>query len=202
MAAHVNGRIPTAPSAAQAEQSLARRTTKWWLTPPGFTGDVGHDDHLKTEFARKLLGLFESETAGTDCGWWETRTADVLIEIARAGPLVVALAGIAAVLRDGDDPDIVTGGTRPQAAFEVAQEWVDAGIPPGEVAGWLWAGCWRAAAARRMIDAGLKPSGLLDERGRPAHWVEAPNGEEMPLAQAVAEEFETVAAAVRKVNGQ
>jgi len=163
---------------------------------------VGHNDHLKTEFARKLLGLFEGETAGTDCGWWETRTADVLIEIARAGPLVVALAGIAAVLRDGDDPDIVTGGTRPQAAFEVAQEWIDAGIPPGEVAGWLWAGCWSAAAARRMIDAGIEPSGLLDERGRPAHWVEAPNGEEMPLAQAVAEEFETVAAAVRTVNGQ
>jgi hypothetical protein len=163
---------------------------------------VGHTDHLKTEFARKLLGQFESDTGGSDCGWWDTRTADVLIEIARAGPLVVALAGIAAVLRDGGDPDIVTGGTTSEAAFEVAQEWVDAGIPPHEVAGWLWAGCWSAVAARRMVDGGLRAACLLDERGRPAHWIEAPNGEEMPLAQAVAEEFETVAAAVRRVNGQ
>jgi hypothetical protein len=165
-------------------------------------GVVGHTDHLTTEFARKLLGQFEGDTGGSDCGWWDTRTADVLIEIARAGPLVVALAGIAAVLRDGGDPDIVTGGTTAESAFEVAQEWVDAGIPPHEVAGWLWAGCWSAAAARRMVDGGLRPASLLDERGRPAHWIEAPNGEEMPLAQAVAEEFETVAAAVRRVNGQ
>ena len=190
------------PIAEQTENTQIPGITKDWLTGPGFNGVVGHRDHLTTEFARKLLGQFETETAGTGCDWWKTRTADVLIEIARAGPLVVALAGIAAVLRDGDDPDIVTGGTSPEAAFEVAQEWVDAGIPPGEVAGWLWAGCWSAAAARRMVDGGLRPAGLLDERGRPAHWVEVPNGEEMPLAQAVAEEFETVAAAVRKVNGQ
>jgi hypothetical protein len=53
-----------------------------------------------------------------------------------------------------------------------------------------------------MADGGLRPRRLLDAEGRPAHWVEVPNGEEMPLAQAVAEEFETVDAAVRKVVGR
>jgi hypothetical protein len=163
---------------------------------------VGHKDHLKTEFARKVLGQLEVETNGGGTGWWDTRMADVLIEIARAGPLVVALAGIASVLRDGEDPDIVTGGTSAESAFEVAQEWVDAGVDPREVCGWLRAGCWSASAARRMIDGGLRPALLLDDRGRPAHWVEVDNGQEMPLAQAVAEEFETVGAAVRRVTGR
>jgi hypothetical protein len=202
MAAHDNGGSPVVPIAEQAEKPQLPGVTKDWLTGPGFNGAVGPKDHLKTEFARKVLGQLETETAGTGCGWWDTRMADVLIEIARAGPLVVALAGIAAALRDGEDPDIVTGGTSPEAAFEVAQEWLDAGIQPSEVGGWLRAGCWSAAAAKRMVDGGLRPARLLDDEGRPAHWVEVPNGEEMPLAQAVAEEFETVATAVRTVTGR
>jgi hypothetical protein len=202
MAAHDNGHPPARAIADQAEKQQLPGLTKDWLTVSGFNGVVGHKDQLKTEFARKVLGQLQTETAGTDCGWWDTRMADVLIEIARTGPLVVALAGIAAALRDGGDPDIVTGGTTAEAAFEVAQEWIDAGIEPGDVAGWLRAGCWSAAAARRMADAGLRPDRLLDDDDRPAHWVEVPNGEEMPLAKAVAEEFTTVAAAVRRIVGR
>ena len=93
MAAHDNGPPAPAPSRERAEKQQLPGITKSRLTGLDFNGVVGHNDHLQTEFARKLLGLFESETGGSDCGWWETRTADVLIEIARAGPLVVALAG-------------------------------------------------------------------------------------------------------------
>jgi hypothetical protein len=47
-----------------------------------------------------------------------------------------------------------------------------------------------------MVDRGLRPGRLLDGDGRPLHLVEVPNGEEMPLARAVAEEFVSAGDAV------
>src|SRR4029450_13250784 len=101
MAAHDNGHPPARAIADQAEKQQLPGLTKDWLTVSGFNGVVGHKDQLKTEFARKVLGQLQTETAGTDCGWWDTRMADVLIEIARTGPRVVALAGIGAGRGDG-----------------------------------------------------------------------------------------------------
>jgi hypothetical protein len=150
---------------------------------------VRRNEHLKTVFAQQVLGRLVGDATTTDDDWWDTPTAALVDEIARAGPLMVALAGISSVLREGGDPDVVTGGTGPEAALAVAQEWVDAGIDPRDVGCWLRAGCWNAGAARRMVDRGLWPGRLLDDGGRPLHVVEAPNGEEMPLARAVAEEF-------------
>jgi hypothetical protein len=157
---------------------------------------VRRSEHLRTVFARQVLGRLVGDTTGSDDDWWDTPTADLVDEIARAGPLMVALAGISSVLREGGDPDVITGSSGPEAALAVAQEWVDAGIDPREVACWLRAGCWSAHAARQMVDTGLRPGRLLDDHGRPLHLVEVPNGEEMPLARAVAEEFVSAGDAV------
>jgi hypothetical protein len=108
---------------------------------------------------------------------------------------------IAQVLREGHDPDIVVGATNAEAAFAVAQEWVDAGIDPIGVVGWLRAGCWKPTAARAMTDAGLRPWRLLNQAGAPRHWIEITTAaiEQIPLARAVAEEFLSTEQAIQIV---
>lgn len=151
------------------------------------------------------LGAVENILRGLDLtgkggGWWNTPTAAMLIDLAKAGPIVVALAGIAEVLREGEDPEWAVGGLTATAALSVAQEWLDAEIEPPEVSGWLRAGCWNPRAARQMTAVGLRPSRLLDHEGRPAHWVQAANGERMSVALAVADDWFSASEAVRVVT--
>lgn len=143
--------------------------------------------------------LRELDRTSRSGGWWNTGTAAVLVDLARSGPFVVALAGIAEVLREGEDPEWAVGDVTAAAAFGVAQEWLDAGVEPTEVAGWLRAGCWNPKIARQMEVVGLSPSRLLDDEGRPVHWVEATNGERMSVALAVANDLMAVADVVRVV---
>ena len=151
-----------------------------------------------TTFVTNLLQELERASGGGS--WWTTSTATVIVNVAQSGPLILALAGIAQALRDGDDPEWVVGGASPLAAFAVANEWIDAGINPAEVNGWLRAGCWDPKAARSMVDVGLRPAHLLNDAGEPAHWIEATNGERMSVALAVADAFMTVEKAMRVVT--
>src|SRR5262249_37671386 len=66
MGGHPNGRHRWAPSEREAaDLDFPRifndfpRFTKQWLTGLFFDVTVGHKDHLKTEFARKVLGQLE-----------------------------------------------------------------------------------------------------------------------------------------------
>lgn len=166
---------------------------------------MGEHTNAKTAGAGFLLGVIDrlrQETYGDSRPWWETPTAEVIVDLAKAGPFVSALAGIAAVLMEGEEPMWVVGGTTASAAFAVAQEWLDAGVEPSEVGGWLRAGCWDSKAARQMVEVGLRPGRLLDENGKPAHWIEASSGENMPVALAVADSFLTPEQAVRVVVGR
>lgn len=144
--------------------------------------------------------LTELDRASGEGSWWNTPTAAVIVDLAKAGPFVTALAGIAEVLRAGEDPEWAVGGVTASAAFTVAQEWLAAGIEPREVGGWLRAGCWDPKAAKRLVDVGLRPFRLLNDDGRPAHWVEAANGEQMSVALAVADGFMSAEEAVRVVT--
>jgi hypothetical protein len=144
--------------------------------------------------------LTELDRSSRGGPWWNTPTAAVIVDLAKAGPFVTALAGIAEVLRAGEDPEWAVGGVRATAAFTVAQEWLSAGVEPSEVGDWLRAGCWDPKAARRMVDVGLRPFRLLNEDGKPAHWIEAGNGAEMSLALAVADGFMSPEDAVRVVT--
>ena len=51
-----------------------------------------------------------------------------------------------------------------------------------------------------MVDVGLRPFRLLNEDGKPAHWIEAGNGAEMSIALAVADGFMSPEDAVRVVT--
>jgi hypothetical protein len=151
----------------------------------------------------RFLDQLDMEAA-VGCGWWETDTAGLVLGFLSVGPTVVVFTAIAGLLRDGQDPDVVVGAGTANAAFAVAEEWLDADIEADQVAWWLRAGCWKPAAARALTDAGLRPWRLLDDDGRPLHWIDipTPNGEQVPLARAVAEEFVAVETAVTIVIEQ
>lgn len=155
---------------------------------------------LESPARRSLLGQLLDEAGDLDRDWWHTWTADALIDFAPIAPLVEVLAGIATAVRDGGDPDVLIGGSTPEGAFGVADEWLAAGVPAGDVADWLRSGCWSPGAARQLAEAGIGPRALLDDNGRPLHLVEAPDGEQLPVARAVTEELYTVAAAVELVS--
>jgi hypothetical protein len=154
------------------------------------------------DFAASLARQLEGETESLGLPWWETRTAAVLVDVARSRSLIVVLGGIAEVLQEGLDPLWVVGDQDPKAAFEVALEWLAAGVEPSEVAGWLRAGCWDPRAARRMADAGIRVSELLDEAGRPRYPVDIGPDGELPLALAVADTYLSVEDAARLVHGE
>jgi hypothetical protein len=158
------------------------------------------DRHHRPGSVDRLLDQLDMEAA-VGCGWWETDTAGPVLSLVSTGPPATVLTSIAQLLREGHDPDIIVGTGSANAAFAVAQEWLDAGIDPDQVAWWLRTGCWKPATARALSDAGLRPWRLLDDDGRPLHWtdVPTPDGEHMPLARAVAEEFVTVETAVKIV---
>jgi len=148
----------------------------------------------------KVIQDLDYVTSGGD--WWSSPTAIVVVALVDAGPLATALAHIAEVLQAGEDPMWVVGGVTAKEALAVAQEWLDAGVDGSEVGDWLRAGCWDPGAARRMVDAGLHPWRLLTNGGEPAHWIEAPNGETMSLAAAVADSYLTAREAVRVISGR
>jgi hypothetical protein len=149
----------------------------------------------------RLLDQLDMEAA-VGCGWWETDTAALVVGLMSVGPVVAVFAAIAQLLRDGHDYEVLVGDMTARAAFAVGQEWIDAGIDPSEVQGWLRAGCWKPTVARAFADAGFRPTHLLGE-DRPLHWVDVPtpDGEQVPLLRAVAEEFVTVETAIRLIVG-
>lgn len=53
------------------------------------------------------------------------------------------------------DNDFACGGYSPR---EIAQEWIDEGFTPNKVVDWLWAGCFTAASARELAEAGITPN--------------------------------------------
>src|SRR5262245_2475243 len=74
MAPHPNGRPSPAPKAPSRAHLPRRRRNYRALprnrsTPDGFNGAVRHEHHLKTEFARKVLGQLEAETSATGGCW-------------------------------------------------------------------------------------------------------------------------------------
>jgi hypothetical protein len=144
--------------------------------------------------------LQELNQTGAGGGWWNTPTAAMLIDLAKAGPFVVALAGIAEVLRSGEDPDWAVGGITAAAAFSVAQEWLDSGIEPADVAAWLRAGCWDPRAASQLVVLGVRSDRLIDESGKPRHWVKTASGEEMSVALAVADNWISAREAARAIG--
>lgn len=136
----------------------------------------------------------------TGLDWWETCTASVLVDAANSWPTTIVFAAVAQLLRDGLDPEWVSGGRSPAAALAVAREWLEVGVEPSEVAGWLRAGCCDAPTAVKLANAGVRPVRLLDDAGRPLHWVEVRDGQRVPVAQAVAEWDLPIEEAVRIVT--
>ena len=144
----------------------------------------------------QILDQIDMEAA-VGCEWWDTDTTSLVIGVIAAGPAMTVFTTIARRLRDGEDPDVIVGDSTASAAFAVGTEWTDADIDPSDVEGWLRAGCWKPTVAKTLTDAGLQPRHLLGETGRPLHWIDVPtpDGEKMPLARAVTEEFLSAQAA-------
>jgi hypothetical protein len=162
-----------------------------------FTGNV--EDQSSPDFTASLARRLKGDTEVLSCDWWETETAAVIVDLGRSGSFIVALAGITEVLREGADPEWVVGTAHAPAAFKVAQEWVEAGVEPSDVAAWLRAGCWDARAARRMADAGIQVDQLLDDEGKPLHLVDVGPEGDVPLALAVAENYLAVEEAAERI---
>lgn len=135
--------------------------------------------------------------------WWNDRRWCEHVADHPYDTLVVAMAGLAARLRRGDDPAWVVGDTTAKAAFDVAGQWLDACIPPMDVALWLAAGCNRPASARLLVYVGVYPQVLLDDRGEvaPRAFVDL-DGRRISVALAVAEGLLTPTEAARIVRGQ
>jgi hypothetical protein len=153
----------------------------------------------RSNTSERVVRQLDRDTKKLRCDWWETETASVIMDLAKAGPFHVVLSGLAEAIRETEDPLWVIGGTTAAQAHAVAWEWLDAGIDPHEVTSWLRAGCWDPKAARSMVEEGLSPARLLDDDGEPLDWVEGSNGDLIPLAMAVADDHLTAADAVKAV---
>jgi hypothetical protein len=107
-----------------------------------------HTHTTPSNFMAGVSDRLQHETYDDSRPWWETPTAEVIVDLAKAAPFVAALAGITEVLQEGEEPMWAVGSTTASGAFAVAQEWLDSGIEPSEVGDWLRAGCWDPKAAR------------------------------------------------------
>lgn len=152
------------------------------------------------DLSQRVARQLDRDADRLGCDWWETETAAVIVDLARSGPYLVALAGIAQAIKATNDPLWVTGDTSTSAAHKVAWEWLEAGVEPTELVEWLLAGCWDPNAARRMADQGIEPTELLDRNGEPAVFVEGLDGERIPVALAVADSHISAADAVGLVR--
>lgn len=141
----------------------------------------------RVHLTRRVTRQLDRERSRLDCEWWETDTAALIGDLARNGPFLMALAGLARAIRATDDPLWVVGGTSPTEAHAVAWEWLESGVDPADVGDWLLAGCWDPRAAWRLAHAGISPTDLLDEDQQPDVWIEGLDGERIPLALAVAD---------------
>jgi hypothetical protein len=94
--------------------------------------------------------------------WWWCPTFDAVRRQRSTEPVVVALTGMAEMMRSGEDPDWVAGGESARAAVNKAGEWLEAGVGPTQLANWLRAGCHRPQAALEMAAAGVDVRLLLD----------------------------------------
>ncbi|MGH9212530.1 MAG: hypothetical protein ACRD2C_17935 [Acidimicrobiales bacterium] len=150
-----------------------------------------------TDFSDSTRRQMAADAEDHQRPWWDTPTASVVCDLARAGPFVAALAGVIAVLREGHDPMWAVGGDSAGEAFDVVQEWIAAGVDPTEVGDWIRAGCWSATAARQMSTSGIRPHRLLDVEGKPVHWLDVGPDGPIPLALAVADSYLTPDQAVR-----
>lgn len=153
----------------------------------------------RSNTSERVARQLDRDTKKLRCDWWETETASVIMDLAKAGPFHVVLSALAEAIRETEDPLWVIGGTTAAQAHAVAWEWLDAGIDPHEVTSWLRAGCWDPKAARSMVEEGLSPARLLGDDGEPLDWVEGSNGDLIPLAMAVADDHLTAADAVKAV---
>jgi hypothetical protein len=136
----------------------------------------------------------------TGLDWWDTCTASVVVDAAASWPTAIVFAALTGLLREGLDPEWVAGGRSPAATLAVAREWLEAGVEPSEVAGWFRAGCCDPNTAVKLAAAGLRPHDLVDAGGTALHWVEVLDGQQAPVAQAVAEWGLPVKEAVRVVT--
>ena len=152
------------------------------------------------DLSQRVARQLERDASRLGCDWWETDTAAVIVDLARSGPFLLALAAIAQAIEVTGDPLWVTGDTSSSSAHKVAWEWLEAGIAPTDLGAWLLAGCWDPNAARRMSERGIVPADLLDADGRPAVWVEGMDGVRIPLALAVADSHISAADAVGLVR--
>jgi len=159
--------------------------------PYGRGGNLARDLGERLTRAARLAGY----------EWWWTGAGTGLGAEGEGVPLVAALDGLGEALRSGQDPDVVVGGESAELAVEVAGEWLAAGIVPGDIGGWVQAGCWRPAAARAMADAGIRPAQLLRADGNPRHLVDSVSGWPISLARAVADDEMTAAAALAHLRG-
>ena len=157
------------------------------LTRPDNLGDFAERSYI----AEQRTGL----------DWWQVCITSALIDLNRVPGFVTAFAGIANVLRHGASADWVIGGSTFREAVNVTLEWLDADIAPHEVAGWLQAGCWSPTVATQLVAAGIRPGRLLSDDGRPVHWLQVADGNEVPLATAITEWDFPIAEAVRIVTG-
>lgn len=125
-----------------------------------------------------------------------------LLDLGRESGFVTALAGIIDVLRGGENAEWIVGDVSFHMALKATYGWLDAGIEPRDVAGWLRAGCCNPASAQQMVTAGIRPPHLLDAVGQPAHWVDIAPGQCVPVALAVAEYGLPVSDALSVVSGR
>jgi len=147
--------------------------------------DVPVPDALR--LSKRVARQLDRDAKQLSCDWWETELSEVMGDLARSGGFLVALAGLARVIQQRSDPLWVVGDMSATSAHQVVWEWLDAGVEPSDVATWLLAGCWNPRTGHALADAGVRPDDLVDAEGAPLDWVDAPNGERLPAAQAAAD---------------
>ena len=59
----------------------------------------------RTTCSRRVARQLDRDTKKLRCDWWETETASVIMDLARARAFHVVLCGLADVIRETGDPD-------------------------------------------------------------------------------------------------
>jgi hypothetical protein len=135
--------------------------------------------------------------------WWQQPATGVLITMADTAHEYLVLSAMARLLHAGRDPEWLVGGRNESAAVSATRTWLDEGFEPGDVEGWLWAGCPDPRLARQLGEHGIEPDLLLDEHRQPTVMVDkvGPNRESLPAAEAFARGYVSANQVVQKVAG-